>query len=92
MEILLPFFLLLNAIAFIITVYDKHLAVKNKKRISEKTLLAWVAIGGTFGSLFAMLAVNHKIAKKSYLLKFLGIVVLQVLLASSVLFIFNWKF
>jgi uncharacterized membrane protein YsdA (DUF1294 family) len=92
MEILLPVFLLLNSIAFIITVYDKHLAVKNKRRISEKTLLTLVAVGGTFGSLVAMLLVNHKISKKSYLLKFFGIVVLQVVFVLSILFIFNWKF
>ena len=88
MEILLPLLLLLNTIAFIITVYDKRLAVKNKRRISENTLLSWVAAGGTLGSLVAMLVVNHKISKKYYLLKFFGIVVLQVVFVLSVLFIF----
>jgi uncharacterized membrane protein YsdA (DUF1294 family) len=91
MEILLPVFLLLNTIAFIITVYDKHLAVKNKRRISEKALLSWVAVGGAFGSLVAMLVVNHKISKKIYLLKFFGIVVLQVLIVLSIFYLFLSK-
>ncbi|HEX8577578.1 MAG TPA: DUF1294 domain-containing protein [Flavobacterium sp.] len=73
------------------TGYDKSLAVKNKRRISEKTLLTWVAVGGTFGSLVAMLVVNHKISKKSYLLKFFGIVVLQVLFFLSIFYLFLSK-
>jgi len=78
MDILLLLFLLVNLIAFTIIGYDKRLAVKNKRRISEKALLFWVAIGGTIGSLLAMFLFRHKISKGSYLLKFFLIVVLQV--------------
>jgi uncharacterized membrane protein YsdA (DUF1294 family) len=78
MDILLLLFLLVNLIAFTIIGYDKRLAVKNKRRISEKALLFWVPIGGTAGSLLAMLLFRHKISKGSYLLKFCLIVVLQV--------------
>jgi uncharacterized membrane protein YsdA (DUF1294 family) len=53
--------------------------------------LTWVAVGGTFGSLVAMLVVNHKISKKSYLLKFFGIVVLQVLFFLSIFYLFLSK-
>lgn len=60
--------------------YDKRLAVKNKRRISEKGLLFWVTIGGTIGSLLGMLLFRHKISKGSYLLKFCLIVALQVVL------------
>lgn len=71
-------FLLVNFIAFTIIGYDKWLAVKNKRRISEKALFFWVVIGGTIGSLLGMLLFRHKISKRSYLLKFFLIVVLQV--------------
>jgi len=78
MDILLLLFLLVNFIAFTIIGYDKRLAVKSKRRISEKGLLFWVAIGGTIGSLLGMLLFRHKISKGSYLLKFCLILILEV--------------
>jgi uncharacterized membrane protein YsdA (DUF1294 family) len=79
MILILYFFLLVNFMAFITIAYDKQLAIKNKNRISEKTLLVWVAIGGTIGSSLAMSFFRHKTAKTSYLLKFFGIVSLQII-------------
>jgi uncharacterized membrane protein YsdA (DUF1294 family) len=83
--ILLYSFLFINLIAFVLIGYDKQLAIKNKNRISEKTLLTWVAIGGTIGSSLAMSIFRHKTAKKSYLLKFFGIVSLQII---TIIFLF----
>ncbi|OOG70139.1 DUF1294 domain-containing protein [Flavobacterium sp. A45] len=77
--ILLYSFLFINLIAFVLIGYDKQLAIKNKNRISEKTLLAWVALGGTIGSSLAMSIFQHKTAKTSFLLKFFGIVSLQII-------------
>jgi len=78
--ILLYTFLTINLIAFVLIGYDKQLAIKNKNRISEKTLLVWVALGGTIGSSLAMSIFRHKTAKTSYLLKFLGIVSFQIII------------
>ena len=64
---LLYSFLILNLLAFIITAYDKRLAIAHKKRISEETLLTFVAFGGTIGSGLAMLFFRHKTAKMSFL-------------------------
>jgi uncharacterized membrane protein YsdA (DUF1294 family) len=77
--ILLYSFLAINLIAFVLIGYDKQLAIKNKNRISEKTLLVWVAIGGTIGSSLARSVFRHKTAKTSYLLKFFGIIFVQIL-------------
>jgi len=77
MALFLYFFFLVNFIAFAITAYDKQLAIKNKSRISEKTLLSWVAIGGTIGSAIAMSIFRHKTSKTSYLLKYFGIILIQ---------------
>jgi len=77
--ILLYSFLFINLIAFVLIGYDKQLAIKNKNRISEKILLTWVALGGTIGSSLAMSIFRHKTAKKNYLLKFFGIVTLQII-------------
>jgi uncharacterized membrane protein YsdA (DUF1294 family) len=79
MTILLYLFFLVNFIAFILIGYDKRLAIRNKKRISEKTLLTWVALGGSIGSSLAMSIFRHKTSKTSYLWKFTGIVFIQVL-------------
>ena len=80
MIVLFYLFLFLNIIAFILIGYDKYLAKKHKRRISEKTLLTFVLIGGTIGSGLAMLIFRHKTAKRSYLLKFWIIVSIQILL------------
>lgn len=72
------FFLILNAIAFLLTGYDKQLAIRQKRRISERTLLTFVFIGGTIGSGLAMFLFSHKIAKASYLYKFIGILIIQI--------------
>ena len=61
--------------------YDKHLAKTQKRRISERTLLGCVFFGGTIGSGLAMLTFRHKTAKKSYLLKFWLIAILQLFMS-----------
>jgi uncharacterized membrane protein YsdA (DUF1294 family) len=81
MDVLFYYFLILNGIAFSLTAYDKHLAKTQKRRISELTLLSFVFFGGTIGSGLAMLIFRHKTSKKSYLLKFWLIVIVQVLIA-----------
>jgi uncharacterized membrane protein YsdA (DUF1294 family) len=84
MSILFYFFMILNSLTFLITAYDKRLAVKNKKRISEKTLLSFVVFGGTMGAALAMTIFRHKTSKKSYVLKFMGILFFQVLILFAV--------
>ena len=80
MDILFYYFLILNIMAFVQIAYDKHLAKTQKQRISERSLLGFVFIGGTIGSGLAMLIFRHKTAKKSYLLKFWLIVIVQILI------------
>jgi uncharacterized membrane protein YsdA (DUF1294 family) len=63
MLILFYFIILLNCFAFLITAHDKRLAIKNKRRVSEKTLLSFVVFGGTIGAAFAMVIFRHKIPK-----------------------------
>jgi uncharacterized membrane protein YsdA (DUF1294 family) len=67
--------------SFVITAYDKRLAITHKKRISEETLLLFVTVGGTIGSALVMYFFNHKTSKKSYLFKFYAIIIIQILIA-----------
>lgn len=85
---LLYSFLTLNILAFMITAYDKRLAIANKKRISEETLLTFAAVGGTIGSALAMYVFRHKTSKKYYLFKFYRIVFIQILII-GILFYFD---
>ena len=66
MSYLFYLFLSLNIVALVLIGYDKFLAKNHKSRISEKTLLTFVLIGGTIGSGIAMLTFRHKTAKRSY--------------------------
>ena len=79
---------ILNALAFIFIGIDKWLAIKQKRRISEQTLLTFVLLGGTIGSGLAMLAFRHKTAKMSYLWRFWIIVMLQILIVYA---LFHFK-
>jgi len=83
---LLYSFLTLNILAFIITAYDKRLAIVNKKRISEETLLTFAAVGGTIGSALAMYIFRHKTSKKYYLFKFYRIVFIQILIIGALFY------
>lgn len=80
MENLFIYFLIINIVAFVITGYDKHLAVNNKFRIPEKTLFTIAFCGGSVGLLLAMIVFRHKISKASFLLKFGLIAVVQLAL------------
>jgi uncharacterized membrane protein YsdA (DUF1294 family) len=61
-------FVLLNLLTFLITAYDKQLAVAHKNRFQKKLLLTFAAVGGTIGA--AMYLFRHKTSKKYYLLNF----------------------
>jgi uncharacterized membrane protein YsdA (DUF1294 family) len=80
------YLLTLNSLAFLLNGTDKWLAVRQKSRISEKMLLGLALTGGSIGSLTGMLLFRHKISKASFLWKFFGIVMLQLLLLY-----FIWK-
>jgi len=50
----------INAVSFIICVYDKSAARRGNRRISEKTLFALSIFGGAAGMLAGMLIARHK--------------------------------
>ena len=58
---------------------DKWKAVKKKRRISELSLLLLSFFGGSFGAIISMIVFRHKISKKSFLLKFFMVIVIQIL-------------
>jgi len=74
------YLLAINSVAFLFNGTDKWLAVLQKSRISEKMLLVLAFVGGSIGALLGMLLFRHKISKMSFLWKFIGILMLQLML------------
>ncbi|GGF26482.1 DUF1294 domain-containing protein [Flavobacterium limi] len=79
MEVLLLYFLIINFAVLIIAGYDKYLAIKNKRRISEKALFSMALLGGSVGLLLAMFSLRHKTNKSSFIVKFSGIFLIQLI-------------
>jgi uncharacterized membrane protein YsdA (DUF1294 family) len=75
-------YLLLGAslFGFIVFGLDKRRAVKHERRISENTLLFITFLGGTIGALLGMLIFRHKVSKKSFILKFGLVILIQIVL------------
>lgn len=86
MSFLFWYFPLINLLAFSTIGIDKQLAINQKRRISEFNLLIASAIGGTIGSGLAMLFFRHKTSKESFLLRFYGIIVIQILILSGLFY------
>ena len=60
MDLYLIYICIVSFICFVMYAIDKRKAIKNKWRISEKTLLLFSFIGGAIGAIFAMYGIRHK--------------------------------
>ncbi|WP_175620624.1 DUF1294 domain-containing protein [Chryseobacterium schmidteae] len=70
----------INLLTFFVFFADKRKAIKHQRRISENRLLMLSFFGGSLGAGIGMLIFRHKISKKIFLVKFFGILVLQIIL------------
>ena len=59
-ELFSAFFILINAFTFFLYVIDKRRAIKNKWRISERTLIFFTIALGGIGALLGMCLARHK--------------------------------
>ena len=66
MKIIYIYIVLINLLSFLLFGIDKYLAIKKKRRISEKTLILMMYIGGIVGSLLGMLFFHHKTKKDKF--------------------------
>ena len=76
---------IINVGAFIVWCTDKYLAIKQKRRISEKSLFLWALSGGSLGSLCAMHMVRHKTKHLRFVIGIPLILTAQVLAISYIL-------
>lgn len=85
MKLLWIYLLIINIIAFLVMGWDKRAAIKHNQRIPEKTLFLLALVGGSLGSIVAMIFYHHKNRKPKFLIGFPVIFVLQVVIISQLL-------
>ena len=81
MELLFIYLVCINVVTFFLYGADKWKAKKGKRRISEKSLLSAVVLGGSVGGLVGMYTFRHKTRKAKFYLGVPTILALQVALA-----------
>ena len=77
-EIILLYFLIINAIGFLLMLVDKRCAQKKLWRIPESTLLMTALIGGSIGGLAGMYTFRHKTRHLKFTLGLPAILIAQV--------------
>lgn len=76
---MIPFLLIANLITFGVFGFDKLQAKRHQWRISENVLLA-LSLIGVVGAASGMIVFNHKVSKKSFLVKFFLLVLIDLVL------------
>ncbi|MDW5298881.1 MAG: DUF1294 domain-containing protein [Sedimentibacter sp.] len=66
LKYILIYFVAINLISFVMFFVDKQKAKRDKWRIEEKTLHLTSFLGGTLGSIAAMLLFHHKTRKPGF--------------------------
>ena len=82
--ILAIYLILINLISVIITIYDKHCAVKRRWRVKESTLLILSVSGGSVGMYITMLLIRHKTRHLKFMLGIPMILILQLVIAFTI--------
>ncbi|WP_426478894.1 DUF1294 domain-containing protein [Chryseobacterium sp. CBSDS_008] len=77
---MIPFLFITNLVTFGVFGFDKWQAKKHQWRISENTLLGISLLGGIIGAVSGMIIFNHKVSKKSFLMKFILVVLIDLVL------------
>ncbi|MGN0509127.1 MAG: DUF1294 domain-containing protein [Ruminococcus sp.] len=82
--ILAIYLILINLISVIVTIYDKHCAVKRRWRVKESTLLILSMSGGSVGMYITMLLIRHKTRHLKFMLGIPIILILQLVIAFTI--------
>jgi uncharacterized membrane protein YsdA (DUF1294 family) len=76
---LLIYLLVINLINFLTMGYDKQQAKKGLRRIPEKRLFTYAAVGGALGGWLGMRSWRHKTKHMSFVLGFPALFVVNVI-------------
>ena len=76
-QLLLIYLVLINLVSIIVTISDKHKAIKHKWRVPESTLLLLSLMGGRVAMYVTMLIIRHKTKHPKFMIGIPVIIVLQ---------------
>ncbi|MCP4453375.1 MAG: DUF1294 domain-containing protein [Planctomycetes bacterium] len=79
----------ISLITFVQYGWDKRQARKQKRRIPEKRLHLLALAGGTPGAFLGQLTFRHKTRKKRFQIVFIGVVLLQMAVIATVIYLKN---
>ncbi|NLG92564.1 MAG: DUF1294 domain-containing protein [Clostridiales bacterium] len=72
------YLIIINFIAIVVTIVDKHNAKKHRRRVPEDALLFLAVFGGSIGMLLTMYAIRHKTHHKKFMYGIPVIITLQI--------------
>lgn len=79
MKYIVIYVAIINVLSFLLFGIDKYKAKKNKRRVSERTLLVSAAAGGSLGAFAGMRMFHHKTQKKKFSIGIPVIIILQII-------------
>ena len=85
MRFLYIYLIIINIVATIVTIHDKHAAVKGNRRVKERTLLLIAALGGSPAMYLTMLLIRHKTQKPKFMLGIPMILITELIIIYLVL-------
>ncbi|MFB9329803.1 DUF1294 domain-containing protein [Paenibacillus aurantiacus] len=81
------YLILINIAAFMLMGSDKALARQGKRRVSERRLMTYAAVGGSVGAYLGMRAYRHKTKHAKF---FIGLPVLVIVHVVVLVALFRW--
>ncbi len=85
-KIIIYYIVLINIGNFLLFAIDKHLAIKNRERIPESTLILLSALGGAFGGLCSMYLFRHKTKHAKFYICLPLFLTLHIIIAIMMIF------
>ena len=89
-EILAVWLVVINLLAIVATIRDKHSAQQGRWRIRERTLLLLGAFGGSLATLLTMRQIHHKTRHPKFMIGLPVLLAIQIVLL--VLAVWKWGF
>jgi len=79
--ILFYYLCIINLLAALASLIDKMAAIRNRRRVPERTLLLLAIIGGSFGLYLSMYLFRHKTKHPKFYLGVPAIMIVQLFIA-----------
>lgn len=85
--VLVGWLIVLNVIAYAVMASDKRRAKRSKRRVPERTLFIWAAIGGALGIWMAMRSKRHKTQHNAFRFGVPALFVLNIVVYGALFYV-----